>query len=126
MEAAVSTGLVAFLGARYAEREAVARDVDLRAAGSSWYSASDLERSHNEGGAGLTDFDARFIVQNNPTYVLADLKAKRQILTAHAEHVRDPDFCRTCGKTWGPCETKRALAAPFVDHPEYREDWGLA
>lgn len=55
----------------------------------------------------------------------AEVEAKRRILKAHAEHP-DPyiaGFCRTCGRTDGPCDTLRLLALPYADHPDYREEW---
>lgn len=56
-------------------------------------------------------------------WVLRDIEAKRRILVAHAEHATVPNFCRTCGSTAGPCETKRLLALPYSDRPGYRTEW---
>jgi hypothetical protein len=57
--------------------------------------------------------------------VLVEVDVKRRILEAHAEHP-DPHvagFCRTCGKTDGPCETKRLMALPYADRPGYKDEW---
>ncbi len=63
--------------------------------------------------------------------VLVECEAKRRVV---AEHPIDTDVinpgCRVCDSTpedgvWGdgPCATLRALALPYADHPDYREEW---
>lgn len=71
----------------------------------------------------------------NPDRVHADVAAKRLIIDEHAES--DTHECGTCvAAGWGypeasrdsrpqrlPCRTLRALALPYDDHPDYREEW---
>ena len=74
-----------------------------------------------------------------PERVLAECEAKRRIVGIHE---LDPievyswgttgggcglcdHSCETGGDTWGhdPCETLKALALPYADHPDYRQEW---
>jgi hypothetical protein len=66
----------------------------------------------------------------DPAHVLADITAKRWILALHC--VRDGTgrsgdrYAATCDECGGrhPCDTVRALAEPFADHPDYdAESW---
>ena len=71
--------------------------------------------------------------------MLAECEAKRRIVGIHE---LDPievyswgttgggcglcdHSCETGGDTWGhdPCETLKALALPYADHPDYRQEW---
>jgi len=58
------------------------------------------------------------IVRHDPTRVLAECEAKRRIVEHHTQsewgHEHDPD---------SPCHTLRLLALPYVDHPDWREEW---
>jgi hypothetical protein len=63
----------------------------------------------------------------DPARVLAEVDAKRRILTAHTAMM--PGWCTTCdvpgdyrGNLSG-CETLRLLAMPYADHPDYRPEW---
>ena len=68
---------------------------------------------------------------------LAELEAKRRIVDLHALVPTPPpstwryvdiDACAMCGtsdeypEAW-PCETLRALAAVYADHPDYQPEW---
>ncbi|MFF1341120.1 DUF6221 family protein [Streptomyces sp. NPDC058290] len=73
---------------------------------------------------------------HDPARVLAEVDAKRRLLTVHA---RDTTYsfsgCVTCdagdnscgcmgGSPYDyPCETLRLLALPYADHPDYRPEW---
>lgn len=99
----------------------------------------------------LMEEDALFIAANDPAYVLADCAAKRRIVELHRPYRYANDFqaavfdsledaqaadadrdwdddCSSCGR-WdeypvaSPCPTLRALALPYVDHPDFREEW---
>ena len=98
----------------------------------------------------LTDFllariaedeaDARAgLVAEGSWRVLAECEAKRRIVELHSIREASPS-CSQCGGytattdgqrgivhhgyaiPW-PCPTLRALALPYADHPDYREDW---
>ena len=83
------------------------------------------------------------IARHDPARVLAECEAKRRIAGLHfvgdAEDW-DPEHwaCRLCqwdedcdspkhehqhGSGRFPCETLRALALPYADHPDYRGEW---
>lgn len=107
------TALVDFLLARIAEDEAVARavlnehemyDWDAYMSGAGWYHSS-----------------ARVFAQrNDPARVLAECKAKRQIVASFADAARRHQ-CDVDELFFG--ETLHALALPHADHPDYREEW---
>lgn len=58
---------------------------------------------------------------------LRECKAKRRIVGMHEN---DGGSCGTCTDSdylglvddW-PCDTLKALALPYADHPDYREEW---
>ncbi|MCW2950823.1 MAG: hypothetical protein JWN41_1836 [Thermoleophilia bacterium] len=60
--------------------------------------------------------------------VLAECEAKRQIVDEHADYGSYGKTCQTCSesdidnKPW-PCPTLRALALPYADHPDCRDEW---
>jgi len=70
----------------------------------------------------------------DPTRVLAECEKNRRIMALHRLW-RVPESnddwlggCMTC--TYGgpvaqgwPCDTLRALVLPYVDHPDYRQEW---
>ena len=74
--------------------------------------------------------------------VLAECTAKRAIIEAHPPvdysgmGMTSPDACVVCGIEVGmsdweyakgsfPCDTLRALAAIYKDHPDYQQEWAL-
>lgn len=67
----------------------------------------------------------------DPGRLLYECTAKRMILAVHSlgpptpsaqGAARQPARCAHDGTRY-PCLTLRALALPYADHPEYREDW---
>lgn len=90
--------------------------------------------------ARLDEIEARTHVGRR--YVLADLDAKRRIVADHLPRPRASGlhglWCTTChddpdpegrdydvrpsAREW-PCLTIRALALPYADHRDYRDEW---
>ncbi len=69
--------------------------------------------------------DARHIARHDPARVLREVAAKRKILTLHSPW-EDSGDCSACGdvpQVCYPCETLRALAAAWSDHPDYDPAW---
>lgn len=85
---------------------------------------------------------------HNRRWVLADAVTKRRIIGEHSPvtlysdgtHADSVRVCKSCGGSDAyfershlpamgaakyPCLTLRLLAAPFADHPDYRQDWAL-
>jgi hypothetical protein len=131
------SGLVEFLRARYAEHRAIAE------------AAAELQ-CDPENGWGIIDpsgyvqtekrrwiaphigmlhepQSAEHVVANNPAVVLADLDAKCFLLAGceralGAIHA-DP-AAPSASAAIGPVEhLLRYFAAPYADHPDYREEW---
>jgi hypothetical protein len=87
--------------------------------------------SHEPGpGSGyfaVTEHCERF----DPARVLAECEAKRRIVEEHARvwvnplHAPDPAMQRYMhkGRTNGLYFALQALALPYADHPDYREEW---
>lgn len=68
---------------------------------------------------------ARHIALHDPARVLAECEAKRRIAEMHREGI-DADCVLDCDDhMYGPCNTLRALALPFAEHPDYDEAWRL-
>lgn len=89
--------------------------------------------------------NAEFIAANDPTFVLADIAAKRRIIGLHeltVKRVPAPPFDAATGKPNAPefdvdcaicgwaslepssgCETLRLLTPADAHHPDYREEW---
>lgn len=76
-------------------------------------------------------FEVRDGVPGNyaiPDRVRAECEAKRRIIELHSDGGKDWNgerfvhFCHSCRTPW-PCLTLRALALPYADHPDYREEW---
>ncbi|MFE4420419.1 DUF6221 family protein [Streptomyces sp. NPDC056817] len=74
--------------------------------------------------------DAEHIVRHDPSRVLREIDAKRQLLELH-HSIELPtealDACAECEVTGAypeyPCRTLRLLALPYADRPGYREEW---
>lgn len=111
--------LTEFLLARIADRESVARDMQHQAlAGRPFFNAARLA-----GGMGIRELI-------DPARVLADCEAKRRVIdAAWGDHLRIEG-------EWGMCRSKSeleaandypeavtALALPYADHQDYREEW---
>lgn len=122
-----------FLLARIAEDEAVAQRAASHGADFIGYDTGD-RRPDWRAEAGPYD----------PSRVLAECAAKRRIVGLHqcvddrrlyGAHI--PRYCIPCqdvdgygGEAIGdrgswPCETLKALAAPYADHPDYDGTWRL-
>ncbi|MFI5955829.1 DUF6221 family protein [Cryptosporangium sp. NPDC051539] len=147
----MTTGIHAFLLARYDEIEQTARAAveasGNRGGGGVWVAAADVadgERDpwdNDESGYVLyADGDnrrdvliydegscrveqARHIALHDPASVLLDVALKRRLVDLHDEtgH-RDCSYCRYQGGDW-PCETLRLMAQPFTTHPAYDAAW---
>lgn len=102
---------VAFVRARYDEREAVAKAAQQSA-------SSDRELAQ-QAGAGVTDAGYLHIAANGPA--LREVQAMRAILALHT-----PDTARYSPETLARLAKFSALACPVcvTERGEYREDWG--
>lgn len=84
---------------------------------------------HDEWGVVVEDADAAHIARHDPTRVLAQVAASRTILEAHGPLViGSQSYCSSCGDVPVedfPCETVRALTAPYAGHPDYDAKWAL-
>lgn len=142
----MTADLAAFLLARIAEDVATARDaadrgsvwVDLRVRTSSpcegldpcdhlLFPLTDLEWPITPAGGefgddGLRHEHAAHVARHDPARVLADCEALRKVVELHWA---DFDECRECHADDYPCPTLLALALPWRDHPEFREEWAL-
>jgi len=140
--------LAAFLLARVAEDEAVAREVlEKVKPGASLYGipTSPIYVEDAEGSAASSFFD-RDYCQGGYTITAARAEAEcevvRRIVALHsAVHVTtsndglDWDYqgCGVCvqpddvddGESWWPCETLKAHALPHADHPDFDPAWRL-
>ncbi|MDF6043799.1 DUF6221 family protein [Streptomyces sp. JH14] len=74
---------------------------------------------------------AEHVALHDPARVLREVAAKRRVLGRHvlSPAVGDPelpwdnrDDCQWDGEIW-PCPDLLDLAAPYSDHPEFREQW---
>lgn len=121
-------------------------DKHWRKPGTSWFEEAvfagpDGKEATCVAGTGETDdpqslADAKHIARHDPARDLADVAAKRKLI----EYITSPQHL--CPKPqddenywWEggervyrpiPCGCLRALAAPYADHPDYREEWRSA
>lgn len=124
------TDLAAWLLARIADDEAVARDATTLGYG--WDAdglAGDVYASGDDPQTGTVVAEcgdhnnARHIARYDPARVLADCEAKRLIVELHPPGEHD------CGEgiDWNSgantCATLRALALPYADCGDYRQEW---
>jgi hypothetical protein len=131
------TTLTDFLLARYAEIEAIARQVITEG------DADELGRWEwveypYEGGSpqplgalakGTSGYDpdwtwVQLVNRHDPAYVLAECESKRRIVAIAADQIRLGREARGWDN-WEDManQTLLALALPFADHPDYREEW---
>lgn len=82
------------------------------------------------------DANGQHITRHDPSRVLAECEAKRRIVEMHRADGApvvdllgmEYEFCWTCSdsgpdaQAW-PCDTIKALAAVYADHPDYRDEW---
>lgn len=128
------TTLTDFLLARIAEDEAKARAADS----GRWLGQDkgitfewDADDWHDDETQARLEADMHanqhHISNWGPRRVLAECEAKRRIVEFHGQDV-DRDFCATCSGSgpraqgW-PCDTLRALAQVYADHPDYQPEW---
>ncbi|MEO3860902.1 DUF6221 family protein [Acrocarpospora sp. B8E8] len=132
--------LIAFLRARLDEDEQAARGAtwhedagtwraeptpyETRGKSQRWYiedSMDDGVVSHVDPQASDDEGVARHIARHHPARVLRDLEAKRRLL---AWLQRTQDWAASNNLwTYDETEPLKILAAPYVDHPEFREEW---
>lgn len=103
------TTLADFILARIAEDEAVAREATQRGR---WADDDTTPWVCDE----QTDH-----VAMHPARVLAQCEAVRRIVEEHADV--DPCDAHDASFETIDCDTLRALALPYADHPEFREEW---
>lgn len=124
-----STDLVQFLRARLAEDEQTARAA--HAPNWSTDGRTGLHYGVEDGWMtdALTTADADHIARHDPARVLRDINAKRDIVAQYEEAASgaasDDWLIRD---TWRPAlrildPVLRALAQPYVDHPDYHDGW---
>lgn len=142
----MTNDLIAFINARYDEREqaATAATPGPWTVDSTTYAESISTpdgtyvvaggRWGDEASVFETTEDAIHIALHNPEAVLADIAAKRRILERHAnyDYPFDPEDgpgsyswtgrCDHCHEPW-PCPDLRDLALPFSRHPDYQQEW---
>lgn len=72
------------------------------------------------------------IARHDPARALREVAAKRELLDLHFDGNPgdyEPHYCETCHdysshspEAW-PCESVRALASVYADHPDYQPVW---
>jgi hypothetical protein len=128
--------LVAFLLARMAEGEAVAREAGERVYVCDHCGVpTSPDGEWADGADHLPNHHSNWLPVHDPARVLAECEAKRRIVELHSA---DPVpqrmvygtivACSTCGDvddnpTEWPCETLCLLALPYADHADYDEGW---
>jgi hypothetical protein len=132
---ASTLALTEFLLARIAEDEERAQFVARQIEGNNWAPFEPWKLSWHD------EYDLLCI---EPSRALAECEAKRRIVELHPIY-RGPriqqvqsggvDFgCETCHaldrinddsiiEALGYCDTLLAMAPPYADHPDYREEW---
>lgn len=129
--------LTEFLTARIAEEEALANEASagpwhLNAEGYEVLAADDITAAEAHAISGDQQRStAEHIARHDPTRVLAECEAKRQILAIHTSTSEEVDHgLRSGEKYWTtntepslPCSTLMALALPYVDHPDFEDEW---
>jgi hypothetical protein len=129
-EDVVMPDLAQFLLARITEDELVAR-TSIESGGGEWWTVNEISNKFGDDSDGLAD--AAHIARFSPERILAECDAKRRVLDDHFPHRRDEEavvLCVTCSdraelaapQPW-PCSTIRALALPYTEHANYREQW---
>lgn len=67
--------------------------------------------------------DAEHITRWNPARVIAQCEANRLVLVWHQQYNSTGCGGDECHGLEDQCPTLRALALPYVDHPDWREEW---
>lgn len=139
--------LSAFLEARLAEDEAVARAAitdpyPVRVLGAGVWETETGEYArpqiigddliiYDEGGHDLEH--ATHIARHDPARVLREVTAKRAVVVEHAPYAApwnysEPHLCGACSGGGGegapyPCPTLCHIASVYDEHPDYRQEW---
>lgn len=133
--------LTAFVSARLDEDEAAARKMADMLASADASLEPVIAVCFDDGASGnaydWNPWDR--IADYDPARALREVAAKREIVAAH--HPETPSkyghdvlrcaVCQTERGVWAedrhadpwPCQTLRALASPWSDHPDYRAEW---
>lgn len=120
-ERIANMNITEFLEARTAEDESLAQAaIKSHAPDEVW--ESEL------GDMNLWPEDIAFWASQTPYRVLAEFAAKRAVISFH--HYVSDGLCSTCVETGPdaqafPCDTLKALAAVYKDHPDYQQEWSL-
>ena len=133
-------GIVDFIRARLDEDEQVAR----AASPGQWHANEESDEVLAEDGITVADGFAlsgrqlrattEHIARHDPARVLAEIDAKRRLLTLAFQNAAVIDGEWGCGHDAEAIEAHmcdpvdeipelRALALPYSDHPDYREEW---
>lgn len=116
-----------FLEARITEDEAVARDI-------AGCESRDPEGQGYSGTVMEMEGSARYgVIAVDPARLLAECAAKRAIIEMHRRTMDTygdalGDTCTMCADSGPdaqpfPCDTLKALAAVYKDHPDYQPEW---
>lgn len=143
--------LIAFLNARLAEDEQIARacldEVGGTFKGEMYHDGSGVADRDDYPSYpwGSGEAELAFVARHDPARVLREVEAKRETLRLHGRMSITPGhpmfndahlttvpmvICRSCepehmfrrAESW-PCRTMRALALAYADHPGYQESW---
>lgn len=119
--------LTEFLLARIAEDEAVARAVaDLTGESNRWWVDGPAQESRKHwvyatGEKFKYREVADHIARHDPARVLAECEAKRRIVAALGDW--DDGYVWSSSTGSRAEDALRALALPYADHPDFREEW---
>jgi hypothetical protein len=72
-----------------------------------------------ESARSLLPGDAAHIVRHDPARVLRQVEGLRIVMREHLEE----ECCAVCLDDVEGCPTLRALAAPYANHKDYRDEW---
>lgn len=127
------TDLVEFLRDRLDEDEQTARAAEAETS-AVWTTYSESVDEDGGGAVAVGSYgyfgDQRHhIARHDPARVLAEVEAKRCILSQHLPVGTRPVCLSNChtrapgkSQTW-PCLTLRLMALPYIDHEAYQEEW---
>lgn len=126
----MSDGLIEFVRARLDDEAAVAGEATQETTGR-W-----TARETDWGGGAIVEDDCgalilptaanaghyQHIARHNPARVLAEIEAKREMLRLF-ERSHDYPAIFTSGFGAAMEQVVRLFAAPYADHPDYRQQW---
>lgn len=124
MSETVTMTLTDFLLARIADEEALARGVPDGVPPSEGGTNRNGWQLHTSIKATVFDREIgpRGSIEASPARVLAECEAKRRIVEEHGGGA-DPCDAHDASFETIPCDTLRALALPYADHSDFREEW---